>query len=235
MSNFPDKSDLEYIVKIKKHAAQGMDLLEEGENLLICLQNEADFEGKKLDISECFTTAAKNFDKVRAMASELGNHTHPMFQYQWRSFGKKKPTDTDIAAVTYQIDRTEDGIHIISNYRCPNYRAADVEFYRYARDIKENFKSQAAQIPDIGSIGQCYMAFFHHYINKPLYARDVDNYYEKPLSDAIAETFVRGGDGPGNIRRISMALPDDKNYTEVYLIPFHKFLAWIQNMHNQLA
>ena len=163
----------------------------------------------------------------------------------YRGFRTKTYTKVDLKDLEFDFEKIGNVIHITSNFRCPNVRSSAYDYGRMSTFIQQTFNNEATkkfgateikhkegyaylepERPFNKQIGKCYMVFVHHYIDIPKYQRDVDNYLEKPLSDAIAYFFILGGDAPDVVRRMSLAVPDKKNFTEVYLVPQEEFPTW---------
>lgn len=142
--------------------------------------------------------------------------------------GKKLPA---IYMQDVKVDlEISDGIGRVSiNKPLPhrNTRASDLAKYSYfIEDLLEK---------KLGVKGEFYhviMVFLHYYDRKrPAFVRDVDNYLEKPLIDAVSYCLIIDGDNvnalPG---KMSFVVPDDWFHTDIYLIPFERFPGWVQNM-----
>ena len=197
-------------------------------------------------IAENFANCYAGLKHSANILGEYVGRTYPEYDdWMQRIYGRmsqKKHTKTDTKDLDFDFEKNGNVIHIISNFRCPHIRSVAYKHFELMNEIRQTFDtcatnkwSKAGEENDINvvegaankCIHSCYMVFVHHYIDKRIYRRDTDNYLEKPLSDAIANFFISGGDEPKNVRRMSMAIVDDTNFTEVFLVPFDEFPKWI--------
>ena len=177
---------------------------------------------------------------ARRLEEYVSVTTDPAGLYQEvmsKAVGGKKKTKTDTNGLSFDAKVTADNVvQIVSNHRCPHIRSCSYSYTEYAREVQSIFYDNMKRIfgeEKLKIFESCYMIFVHHYIDKKIYRRDTDNYMEKPISDAVSHYFVFGGDNPERVKRVSMAIPDEKNFTEIYLVPVADFSTWICEFEKQ--
>lgn len=130
--------------------------------------------------------------------------------------------------LSFEVEEKDSYTVIRMNDALPNVRTIADSLAKYKRRLEDAFKSFLGE-RRVRKMKEVYMVFVHHYDASRTYCkRDADNYYEKALSDVIAETFLFGGDdSSGNVQRCSFTFADNRSFTEVHLIPYENFLAWL--------
>lgn len=121
-------------------------------------------------------------------------------------------------------------IHIQLNKALPHKGLHDKGYTAYNALVHRTLE---LQFEENRTYKKVYMVFIHHYMSEgKSKKRDVDNYEEGPLSNAIARHFIKGGDGPDNVRRLSIALLDKQAFTDVFLVPFEHLSEWLTRHEN---
>lgn len=141
-----------------------------------------------------------------------------------------KPLEAvEIENLRFEVEQKDNYTLIRMNDALPNLRTIADSLWKYKRRLEDAFVAQIGPL-QVRLMKEVYMVFLHHYDASRTYCkRDADNYYEKALSDVIAQTFLFGGDDSSkNVQRCSFTFADHRSYTEVYLIPYEHFLDWMK-------
>ena len=119
------------------------------------------------------------------------------------------------------VENDRKWVHITCNVPMPNHRFENTQV---SAVIRREFREQ---IPENRTHGRVYMIFVHHYNIHGRYVSDLDNFDDKPLSDAITLRLLDGyEDTPSNVQWCRFSQKDETDYTEVWLIPYADFIDW---------
>lgn len=123
-----------------------------------------------------------------------------------------------------QVKKEPNWTVISLDQKLPSNKINRQEYIFHKQNLTAAFKKNLQRDKHLDKV---YMIFVHHYNKKKqTFARDCDNYTEKPLSDLIADYFINGGDGPENVARTGICIADDSDSTEVFLVPHKNINKW---------
>lgn len=141
-----------------------------------------------------------------------------------------KDYDSEILPVDFYLTK-EGYIEMSTKSLLPHVRASESYRNFFKKKFNDSFQKAYDNCKDtLPRVQKVYMIFTHYYDNTtPLQlVRDCDNYDVKNISDCMARAFVLGSDGPINVRRISLSLKSNVDYTTVTLVPYDKLSTYLE-------